>query len=531
MKQQEQTIENAGAIIERFGGIRPMASKIAVPVTTVQGWKKRNVIPANRLEQIVKAAKDHNVDISDVLKVSDIANENRQEPALALVDQAPEASKFYESIDVDSPVPAEDVEPRDRMVDLNYATLTQQMLRAERSAIFKSAIISALLVIIATGAALLLLWPQSDLGHNGSRIGELERSIADLKTTVTAQQTQMQVIPQLQTEIRQEVENAVSQAATQAKIVAHDMVSPDAGSFNQRAIRLEGHINAIANAPVLNPPILSDLLNHFQTQQSSSTGRQELAGAWEAFIAAINAAPADGMDAALSGVAQQNSDAQKIMAGVPPESLKGAVSALGISQFDAALGQDNVPLNQDLQALKALAGSSNASLVEAIDAFSPKALAGVLTPATLANHFATVSGAIVAASLNDANVTLADRAKAKLNDVLQIEKGGKLVSGTPTQAIVVKAQQLLGQNDMAGAITALQDLKGASAEAAAPWIEQAKATLAAQRIKDALTQNLGYLATAPRTSAPENTPENAAPITAPPAGNAPAAIAPGGGSP
>ena len=91
MKPQEQTaIENASAIIERFGGIRPMASKIAVPVTTVQGWKKRNVIPVNRLEQIVQAAKDHNVDISDVLKVSAIANENTPDSEIVLTPEVQE---------------------------------------------------------------------------------------------------------------------------------------------------------------------------------------------------------------------------------------------------------------------------------------------------------------------------------------------------------------------------------------------------------------------------------------------------------
>ena len=73
----EATISNAEAIIERFGGIRPMASKISVPVTTVQGWKKRNVIPAARLEQIKTAAQQHNVDIADILILSVGANENR----------------------------------------------------------------------------------------------------------------------------------------------------------------------------------------------------------------------------------------------------------------------------------------------------------------------------------------------------------------------------------------------------------------------------------------------------------------------
>ena len=410
------------------------------------------------------------------------------------------------------------------MPKVDLSELTQEMLRAERSAVFKSVMISAVLVVIATGAAVLVLWPQSDVGQGSQRVAQLERSITDLQSTINAQQTQMQVIPQMQAELRQATQNTVTQAVSQAKIIAHDALSPDAGSFNQRAIRLEGHVNAIANAP-----ILGDLLNHFQMQQSSTSGSQELSAAWVAFKSGIAGISPEGLDAALANAAQQNTDAQKIMAGIPPEHLKGAVSALGVSQFDVALGQDNAALDKDLQTLKALSGSSNAILNDAIDKFMPQAAKGVLTPTTLAEHFASISSSIVTASLSDGNVSMAERAKAKLNDVLQIEKGGALVSGTPTQAIVVKTQQLLGQNDIAGAIAALNGLNGAAAEAAAPWIEQAKATLAAQQIKDMLTQNLGSLTAAPVNATPPS-PENAAPSPTPPAGNAPASIAPGGGS-
>ena len=52
-----------GEIIERFGGIRPMASKLGVAVTTVQGWKERSHIPEGRFPQIIAAAAEHGVDI------------------------------------------------------------------------------------------------------------------------------------------------------------------------------------------------------------------------------------------------------------------------------------------------------------------------------------------------------------------------------------------------------------------------------------------------------------------------------------
>lgn len=54
----------AERIIALFGGIRPMASKLHVPVTTVQGWKKRGAIPEARHDDIRNAAAAHGIALS-----------------------------------------------------------------------------------------------------------------------------------------------------------------------------------------------------------------------------------------------------------------------------------------------------------------------------------------------------------------------------------------------------------------------------------------------------------------------------------
>jgi hypothetical protein len=51
------------AIVERFGGIRPMAAKLDVPVTTVQGWKERGAIPARRWPDIQLSAARHAISL------------------------------------------------------------------------------------------------------------------------------------------------------------------------------------------------------------------------------------------------------------------------------------------------------------------------------------------------------------------------------------------------------------------------------------------------------------------------------------
>ncbi len=61
-------IKNADELIKSFGGIRPMASKMGIPVTTVQGWKKRNSIPASRKQEIIKAAQENDIDLKNLLE-------------------------------------------------------------------------------------------------------------------------------------------------------------------------------------------------------------------------------------------------------------------------------------------------------------------------------------------------------------------------------------------------------------------------------------------------------------------------------
>ena len=58
-------------IIAAFGGIRPMASKLGVAVSTVQGWRERAAIPKTRHDQIRAAAGRHAITLdADLLDAS-----------------------------------------------------------------------------------------------------------------------------------------------------------------------------------------------------------------------------------------------------------------------------------------------------------------------------------------------------------------------------------------------------------------------------------------------------------------------------
>jgi hypothetical protein len=79
-------------VIDQFGGIRPMAAKIGVAVTTVQGWKNRAAIPPDRWEAISAAAAKHGVDLKNEVEV-----EGEIEEAAATETVAPPESLTPES--------------------------------------------------------------------------------------------------------------------------------------------------------------------------------------------------------------------------------------------------------------------------------------------------------------------------------------------------------------------------------------------------------------------------------------------------
>lgn len=97
-------------VIERFGGIRPMAHKLEIPVTTVQGWKKRGVIPSNRLNDLCSAARRHGIILDENdLKAIGLAEALSDEPAVGTTETTSPSPVLSSSSALD---PVSSPEPR-----------------------------------------------------------------------------------------------------------------------------------------------------------------------------------------------------------------------------------------------------------------------------------------------------------------------------------------------------------------------------------------------------------------------------------
>lgn len=500
-KSENAPITNAGEVIERFGGIRPMAKKIDVAVTTIQGWKKRDVIPAARYKEILQAAAQHNVDLSDLVKDAPPVNQNVKDQASSsddtgvlqgagrqLTDDKPAAEKTQEPKEDASIVLS--VKPSEKPAASASVPESGEhpALKHRMTASVWVHLILGFLAILALG--MLLFTGKIDINQGSPALApEPEKSEHSFLGPLIPKNLDAQIAA-LKEQAGQ-AQEALSQVATKAQEISNDVMAEDAGTIEQRVAKLQTHMAELAATPEL-----QNMMSRVQSWTGQQAGQERLDQA-SAEIAALISALGDQMiaqegtfESALQTVRQNNVAVNQTFEGVPQDDLKAAAMLLGMSQFRSSLGRDNKPFDDDLQVMMGLIGEDQPELKSSLERLAPYAKEGVLTPDGLSRELKEMTGEAVVASLKGEDVSISERAKAKINEVFQVQKDGELVSGTDTQARMDKAQKLMDAGDIEGAIAQVQSLDGPAAQVAQPWINQAQASLMAQKAQNILTQAL-----------------------------------------
>lgn len=249
---ETKSLQNAEKIIERFGGIRPMAHKIDVPVTTVQGWKKRDVIPAGRREQILEAAQENNIDLEGVLEEDSIANENQPKEKIqgekqTMPTQEMQPPKQHKpAASTASHVSGEEYKTRDELM----AEIQKKTDKMIQTSIWSTA---ALLGVALIGGAL-LFWPSAKkIDAQGSQIASLEGEVDTLGQEVRdvnrrasflkdlVPEDMQEKLDSLQTQARNLQEN-VQQLSQKADAIQETVFSEEGGSLSARLEKLEAQV-------------------------------------------------------------------------------------------------------------------------------------------------------------------------------------------------------------------------------------------------------------------------------------------------
>ena len=506
--EDDGALKNASAIIERFGGIRPMAAKVGAPVTTVQGWKKRDVIPGTRREDVLRAANENSIDLSDVLKQAPGEITRALPPFNPMggddgADRPAEASGNDNNAEITvepilrpqpKPMPAS----LTTRIDTTHEDLMSAIAAGQKRAVRASLWTTAAFAVLLAAAGAYALWPRAqEFKTHETRIATLEGKMGAIDQDVQAMNETAGSLKDLVPEEMQArmaalkeqadgIQESVGALATQAQGLSEGVLSTDAGSLSDRMSVLEAKLASMQGGQAL-----ADLTTRIKNLEVTIVGQQQLGASVTELTKIV-----DSLDGQVGALDQKLAAAQEqpqsplgqTLEGVSDNDLKAAALLIAFSQLRDSLNR-NIPFGDDVVLLQKLVGDDDPELQAALTRLAPQAeKGGVLTNEGLKEEFKGYAGDIVFSSLKGEDVSMGDKAKVRLTQMLNVKKNGELVGGTDTQKAVARAQTQLDQGDVQGAIATLRSLDGEAQSKAQPFIQQAEATLLADQIQNMLRQ-------------------------------------------
>lgn len=534
-------------IVERFGGIRPMANKLDTPVTTVQGWKKRGAIPLARHADLRAAAAKHRIKLDDADLDAATPSEDRQTdtaPAVIVTpapaapvdvtpadatsaDVTPADTTPADTVPVVEPIPAaspadsipgadvpagpqasdalippaaplgttepgkeeakaeeakaEDAKPSDSATpwsstgttggttgSTGYGSTadaepvrptiapTPSYLDEPRSGSGFATALSIVALLVGAAALSAPWW--------GPALPGWPSPAAPAATSTAAAPAD----PALRAQIQQLVDRV-------AKLEQRPAAAP-AGNGGSAAdlTALTGRIDALEKRPAADPA----------AGAAADDARKALAdrlAALEQKLTAVsgNSQAAQELRSEVDSLKQQVSTVSQGLEKRQDAATAAQALVLAAGQLRASLSGGQ-PFQQDLQAVRAL-NIADAGVSQPLDAVAPYAAKGIQTRAQLTDRFQPLAGEIVRAGIRGEGNGWIDSAVGKLSTLVTVRREGGGVVGTTDDAIVARAEAALSAGNLGKAVEELSALQGPAAQAAAPWLADAKARLAADQ--------------------------------------------------
>lgn len=450
----------ADAVIDAFGGIRPMANRLDVAVSTVQGWKSRNHIPESRWRDVIAAASAAGVDLAKLTDTGDRPDSDSPDPTSSDTASSEDDTR-------DSPWDDDDrADARAEDTDGDAADVSAPSAREEKTDTTRPAKsgggFAALIALIAILAVVTepywrgSLDPVLDpvLGQykaeapgavDPARIEALAERIADLGGRV--EDVAAQASEALQAGGGAGIDPAALDALRQ-RVAALESAAPGDGGRVDSAM-LESEIDALAARldEALGSGAIATLRDRVAAVESRVAGLSER-------VEEVAAAPA------LRGAQQA-----------------AVVIAVGSVQDALAAGRS---FEAPLQRVARLAPEDPA-LADAVAALEPFAPQGVATRSALQRRFEADAAAMHAAIGGDEGWV--DETVGRLTSLVSVRQKGEAADRPP----VSRAEAALVRGDLAGAVAALSEIRESS-PAADAWLTDAEARLQAEAAVDALRE-------------------------------------------
>lgn len=499
----------AAEIINKFGGIRPLAKRLGLTPSTVQGWKQRKRIPEKRLKEILEVAEQENIDIYSIFD-SEITNNDKEITEEKLDNNKSNTPHISASPIGDTVIVSNLPERRagtdrragvDRRkgLDPNYKgperrsgvsrrsglerrlqkeVRRKKVIWQEKLAFVERGIMTASVIyMLATIGFIFMMGPEYHAAMiKAKQIDALE---AQLKTMglelkdLRKERGPIHVAGSINKKI-EELDRRTAQIAKQFRAVGQ------LGSMavQGRIEKLETSVNS-----------LSGLLSKIDGSEKGSDNKsieelQKLIMNLKGDVTKLNEK--------VSGVKKENMEVVDTLKTVSSQDLGAAALLLGLGQLREDIKSER-PFADDLKLISDLIGD-NPEMQAKLKQLAPYAEKGVLSPTRLKGEFGRMAADIIEAGLRGDTEGMNSQIKRHIGDLVTITKDGKPVLSKTSMVydVVNKADAQIKRGDIAGAVKTLKTLEGPAAKEAKRWIDLAKGTLIANQTNASLSKEMLY---------------------------------------
>ncbi|WP_299376437.1 carph-isopro domain-containing protein [uncultured Kiloniella sp.] len=495
-------------IINAFGGLRPLASKLGIAVSTVQGWKERDSIPSARHEDILRAAAKAKITL-DVVRV--------RESDLLLSDEAEQgassdlgSSSSSGKSDIKSPLKASSAIPvsgskatvgdknddaqantgveKDNGIGLGpnkadeLLSDTQTVAVVKKGGSLNSFFYGVGFCALAMAAAVFFRSEWLPLVEKIPTFGG------------EAETTSVSSLEERIVDLEQDVFNAQSKSIDQNRFLA---LSETVRTLKLQQSELERQLNDLTNGGVVvtSSDADKDLVEALRTELEQTRQRMDAIES-TGFASSSVGDSSDGasvqqlasirtqMNALISEVASLKSgDA------VPSQSLVGGPAtgdvylALGVLQLRDAL-RGSGPFVKELDLVRAVA-PENSTIHELVSPLSSFAAVGLPSLTDLRASFPSAARDALSADKIAGGQTWVDKAIGRVTDVVSI-RPIDILDGQGTSSVLARAENYLKDGDLSGALQELENLTSAATSGMENWLLLAKQRREGEQISQQL---------------------------------------------
>ena len=464
----------AGAIVAAFGGIRPMATKLGVPVSTVQGWKQRDTIPAGRMSEIRQVAAENNITLPVSQGTSDKPDNGTviEETAIVL----PDGSEGNDA----EPGPGTGASAKS---DNGADTVeTEPAPVATSSGGGKASAIAVLALLVALGSAGWLWWSTEGPGaavDDTARISALEGRIARLAENAgdPGKAAREALSAQLES-----LRNEIAGLSSADLDGALEPVRNELEQLREQVGAIE-----VTSSPTPDPALAGRLSDIEATLRNVTEN-----------VAANSAARADGLadiENRIATLGERFSGLQQQGAQQEAAAIDAIALTLAASQLRRHIERGQ-PYRDALTTLESVS-SGDGELDAVVSRLARDADAGVASLEELVFSFDDTAIRILDNAPADAENTIIDQILDRARRVVRVRRVGTDLPPESVDGRIARAEFRLREGDVAGAVSVLKELEGGAAEAAQPWVTRARAYVeAGDALESVETMALARLRTA-----------------------------------